>query len=175
MTTGLNAPLILTAMLDPASQARFERERQRYFPPSRNLVPAHVTLFHHLPGDQRAEVDRALLAACVAQPPAPFAATGLRFLGAGTAYILEMPDIARFRNRLATAWKAWLTAQDAQRWQPHLTIQNKQPAAEAKRVHAELLAGFTRQDGLVTGVVMWEYHGGPWEILGRHPFRGSNA
>ena len=173
MTAGPRAPLILTASLDPASQARFERERQWYFPSSRNLVPAHVTLFHQLPGDQRAEIDRVLLAACQAQAPAPFAATGLRFLGRGTAYVLEMAEVASFRNRLATAWKPWLTAQDGQRWQPHLTIQNKQPPTEAKRAHAELLASFTRQDGLVTGVVVWEYQGGPWQMLGHHTFRNA--
>ena len=40
---------ILTIRFDPMSQEHFEGMRQRYYPPERNLVPAHLTLFHVLP------------------------------------------------------------------------------------------------------------------------------
>ena len=43
-------PLILTLMLDAGTQAWLEALRRAHFPPGRNLVPAHVTLFHALPG-----------------------------------------------------------------------------------------------------------------------------
>ena len=175
MTAGSVAPLILTAVLDPASQARFERERQLYFPPSRNLLPAHVTLFHHLPGDRQADIGRELQTACLVQAAAPFTATGLRFLGHGTAYLLDMPAVAAFRGRLAAGWSQWLTPQDRQRWQPHVTVQNKAAPDAAKRLHGDLLAGFTPQSGMVTGVRLWEYLGGPWKSLGHHAFCGAMA
>jgi hypothetical protein len=44
-------PLILTLGLDRASFERFEALRRAHFPPALNRVPAHVTLFHHLPGE----------------------------------------------------------------------------------------------------------------------------
>ena len=170
MTAGDAAPLILTALLDDASQARFERERQRFFPPGRNLIAAHVTLFHHLPGLEQAAVDRQLAAICEGRAPVPFAVTGLRSLGRGTAYALDMPDIATLRRHLATAWAPWLTAQDRQGWRPHVTIQNKVSPGDAKRLQATLMAGFAPWAGHVTGLRLWRYLGGPWESLHAYCF-----
>src|ERR1700712_5017184 len=48
--TGDHAPLILTLALHGEDQARFDRLRIAHFPPERNLIPAHITMFHHLPG-----------------------------------------------------------------------------------------------------------------------------
>ena len=45
------APLILTLELDERSFAFFGAQRRRYFPPERNFIPAHLTLFHALPGE----------------------------------------------------------------------------------------------------------------------------
>ena len=51
-------PLIVTALLDEVAQERFDRLRREHFPPERNQLDAHLTLFHRLPDDP--EVDRAL-------------------------------------------------------------------------------------------------------------------
>ena len=51
-------PLIVTALLDEVAQERFDRLRREHFPPERNHLDAHLTLFHRLPDDP--EVDRAL-------------------------------------------------------------------------------------------------------------------
>ncbi len=168
-------PLILTAWLDPASQDRFDRERQLHFPSKINFIPAHVTLFHHLPGAQAGEIDRHLAEACQAQPPEPFTVAGLRYLGRGNAYALDMPGVSRLRDRLAAHWTKWLTAQDQQRWQPHVTVQNKVTAQQARQVQAALQRGFVPHDGVVTGVLLWRYLGGPWEMLNRHRFTGDPA
>ncbi|WP_209313585.1 2'-5' RNA ligase family protein [Jannaschia formosa] len=58
----MSAPLVLTFRPDPVS-------RDRWFRPERNVVPAHLTLFHHLPGDRLPEVT-ARLAEVAAQAPA---------------------------------------------------------------------------------------------------------
>ena len=170
MTAARPEPLILTALLDAASQARFDRDRQRYFPSRINFIPAHVTLFHHLPGAEQPEVERTLSALCTGQGRSAFATAGLRFLGRGTAYALHMPELATFRGRLVAAWQPWLTAQDRQGWQPHVTIQNKVAAAEAKQLHANLTAAFVPQDGTVDGVRLWRYLDGPWQLLAEYPF-----
>ena len=52
------APLILTLKLDQASFTRLDALRQAHFPPERNWLSAHLTLFHHLPGDQRPSSSR---------------------------------------------------------------------------------------------------------------------
>ena len=47
-----DAPLILTLAFDEATFARFDGLRRRHFPDALNLIPAHATLFHHLPGEE---------------------------------------------------------------------------------------------------------------------------
>ncbi len=180
MTAARPEPLILTAWLDSASQERFDRERQRHFPSKINFIPAHVTLFHHLPGAQAEAIMHGLAAACQAQPPEPFSVTGLRHLGRGNAYALAMPGVSRLRARLAAEWQAaeWqegLTAQDRQPWQPHVTVQNKVSPAEAKQLQAVLQQGFVPQEGFVTGLLLWRYLGGPWERAGGWRFAGHSA
>ena len=175
MTAAGPAPLILTAALDPASSARFERERRQHFPADRNIVPAHVTLFHHLPGDQVEAIDACLGALAGSQPVAGFAIASVRFLGRGSAYALDMPAVSALRQELAKRWEPWLTPQDRQRWMPHVTVQNKAPPAEAKRLHASLLAGFAPHDGTVLGLDLWHYLNGPWEQAGHYPFHPVRA
>ena len=175
MTQARPEPLILTAWLDEASQERFDRERQRHFPSRINFIPAHVTLFHHLPGAQAGAIEAGLAEVCRAQPAEPFSVAGLRHLGRGNAYALAMPGVSRLRARLAAEWQAWLTAQDRQPWQPHVTVQNKVSPAEAKQLQAVLQQGLFPHEGVVTGLLLWRYVGGPWEALGRWRFDGHSA
>jgi len=165
-------PLILTLALDPASQGFFERERQRWFPPSRNLIPAHVTLFHHLPGDELPRVQDDLARRCAAEKATAFTVDGLRSLGRGVAYTVHAPAVAAFRARLAAEWQAGLTAQDRQGWRPHVTVQNKVDPAETRALHARLLRDFAPFDGMATGVTLWRYLDGPWAVEGDFAFTG---
>src|SRR4051794_8899864 len=109
------APLILTLALDASSTAHFEALRQEHFPPERNLVPVHLTLFHHLPGDQIADIVAETTAACRERAAFPIAATGLRFLGRGVAYTVESAELTTLRASLARAWAPWLTPRTASR------------------------------------------------------------
>ena len=84
-----------------------------------------------------------------------------------------MPEVAVLRHRLAAMWRPWLTAQDRQGWRPHVTIQNKVPPDQAKRLHATLLAAFAPGCGTVTGLALWRYIGGPWEALDQYGFAGK--
>jgi 2'-5' RNA ligase len=167
------APLILTLALDATAEAFFEAARRRWFPPERNLIPAHVTLFHHLPGDDLAQVQAAVEARCAAQRPAPVQVDGLRFLGRGVAYSLSAPEVAAFRAALAASWAGTLTAQDRQPWHPHVTVQNKADPIEARALHERLLAAFVPFSATAVGVRLWRYLGGPWEPESAYAFGGG--
>ena len=54
------APLILSAVLDARVQRRLDALRRAHFPPDRNHLDAHVTLFHHLPGAEEDAVAEAV-------------------------------------------------------------------------------------------------------------------
>ncbi len=56
------APLILTLAFDESTFARFDGERRRHFPEKLNFIPAHATLFHHLPGERERGVIEAITA-----------------------------------------------------------------------------------------------------------------
>ncbi|MBW4023829.1 MAG: 2'-5' RNA ligase family protein [Proteobacteria bacterium] len=156
-------PLILTLVLDDPSQAFFDRGRSRWFPPHLNVIPAHVTLFHALPGERAALIRRQLETACARQARAEVQVSGLRSLGRGVAYTLGAPEMAALRSRLAALWHDDLTAQDRQGWRPHVTVQNKVAPEEAKALLAELSREFVPFSALAVGLALWRYDGGPWE------------
>ena len=166
------APLILTLVLDDASQAFFERARERWFPAKLNLIPAHLTLFHHLPGAQSVLVRAHLAAACSRQAPVGVAVTGLRSLGRGVAYTLSSREIEALRPRLAAPWKDHLTAQDRQAWRPHVTVQNKVSPVESRALFERLSSEFVPFSATAMGVALWRYRGGPWESEAVVPFAG---
>jgi 2'-5' RNA ligase len=168
-TGAVPAPLVTTLLLDDTAQARFDRLRAAHFPPERNHLAAHVTLFHALPGD-RADAVAADLAAAAARPPFAVEVTGLRLLGRGVAYTLASPELDRLRGGLAAAWDPWLTPQDRQRHAPHVTVQNKVDPAVARALHARLSAAFEPGRVGARGLGLWRYLGGPWAPVGEYPF-----
>ncbi len=167
-----HAPLILTLALHADDQARFERLRTLHFPADRNPIPAHVTLFHHLPGQEIDAIRHTLEDRCAAQPQFALDATGLRFLGRGVAYALEAPALTTLRSSLATQWREWLTQQDQQGYRPHVTVQNKATAEAARLLQQNLQAAFAPFTVRAEALLLWHYRGGPWEAAGRYAFGG---
>lgn len=159
-------PLIVSLVLDEPSQAFFDRLRTAHFPSERLVVGAHVTVFHAL--SETLPVLESLRAVSLA--PFPVVATGVRNLGRGVAYDLSAPPVEELRAELVDRWGSALTAQDRQRWRPHVTVQNKVAADEARRLHTELSTQPLPAPATATGLALWRYVGGPWEHLYTHPF-----
>lgn len=160
-----NAPLILTLTLDADSQAFFDAQRRRYFPAKVNYLSAHLTLFHALPAAEYDTIIAELTAAVAAQPgPLPLAVTGVKFMGRGVMYTLDNPALPALHRRLQRQWQPWLTPQDGQGLRPHITVQNKVDPAVARALHEELAASFQPFEAQGTGLALWAYKGGPWEL-----------
>ena len=158
-------PLILTARPDAATLARFEALRRAHFPPALNRVPAHISLFHQLPGSEySAVVERLRMTAREHGAPC-VAATGLRSLGRGVAIKLASPGLAALHADLAAAWEPLLIPQDRARFAGHVTIQNKVTPAAARATLAALTATFAPFDFTVVAIDVWRYLDGPWEHL----------
>ena len=134
-------------------------------------MPAHLTLFHHLPPSVQGEVGRRL--ADYAATPAPAATiAGIMDLGGGTALRVESEGLEDIRYDLALALRGLLTPQDMAPWRPHVTVQNKVEAKEAKALQARLRAGFERRPLAIKGLALWRYLDGPWEPVKSWTFRG---
>lgn len=125
-------------------------------------MPAHVSLFHALPGEQLAAVLDDLGELCD-RPAFEVDVTGVRSLGRGAALVLHSPELLALRAALAARWEPWLTPQDRQRFSGHVTVQNKVEPARARALVGELTAGFSPWRLTAVGVHVWHYRGGPWQ------------
>ncbi|MGF9756273.1 2'-5' RNA ligase family protein [Microvirga sp. 0TCS3.31] len=157
------APLILTLQLDERSFAFFDAQRRRYFPPERNFIPAHLTLFHALPGEQLANIRNDIEAAISDQQPFTLDVTGLRSLGRGVAYTLESSELGKMRCHLALRWNNWLKPQDRQNHNPHVTVQNKVDPTQVRALMEDLSETFEPFQATGAALDLWWYRGGPWE------------
>ena len=171
--TARSAPIIVAADLGAADFAWLDRLRREHFPPDRNVVPAHITVFHHLAPSLLAELDSRLRAE-MRTAPRPVATIGEPLLLArGVALRVRSEGLVAIRERLADAFDGLLTPQDAAAWRPHVTIQNKVDPAAAGRLHAELTQAFPRARPLdVVGLATFYYRDGPWEPVARYRFAG---
>jgi len=164
------APLIVTALFGRQDQGWVEGLRQAHFPEERNQVPAHLTLFHHLPPSSADELRHRLdgYTRGVRAPKAKV--TGLISLGRGVALKVESPALAAIRHELCEAFAGLLMPQDAGSWRPHVTIQNKVVPSIAKLLLAQLGRDFRPREVELAGLASWWYRGGPWEPHSRHMF-----
>ncbi len=165
-------PLIVTAELPPDLHALADRLRQAHFPKERNLLKAHVTLFHALPPACEAEARECLARLASTTPPVAARLSGVMSLGRGTALQIESRTMLALRDEIADRFHGMLTGQDQHRPRLHVTVQNKVTPGAAKLLLAELSATFQPHDFGFRGLGLHAYLGGPWERLGTYTFRG---
>jgi 2'-5' RNA ligase len=166
-------PLIVTLAIDEAAFLVLDGLRRRHFPLLRNLVPAHVTLFHRLPGTAEAAIHAELAAACRDRPPFCLASGQPRLLGRGVALTLASTELVELRDRLAARFLPLLAAQDRQPYRPHVTIQNKVAPEVARALALELEAHPRQLRITATGLLLWRYLAGPWQPVAACPFAGA--
>lgn len=167
------APLILTAELPPDLHRWATDLRAMHFPPERNHLDAHVTLFHALPAVLADEL-RALLGRLAGESgPIPARLDGVMNLGRGTALGIASPAMLALRAIIAERFHGLLTAQDSHVPRLHITVQNKVAPAVARALCGQLAAQLPSRSFAFTGVALFRYRGGPWEAVRRYPFRGA--
>jgi hypothetical protein len=163
--------LIVTAEIAPRDLAWLDGLRRMHFPPERNQLTAHLTMFHALPPSSEDEV-RASLARLGVERPPQASVEGLMNLGGGVAYRIVSTDLDRIRRELADQFQGLLTAQDAGGWRPHVTIQNKVAPKVARALLEQLERDFRPRFLGISGLGLHRYLGGPWETISIVSFRG---
>jgi hypothetical protein len=163
--------LIVTAEIGASDLAWLDRLRRAHYPPERNRVPAHLTIFHALPPSAEREVRSSLSRTVSAEPPIA-SIEGLMNLGGGVAYRVVSPQLDEIRSWLAHDFHGLLSAQDSGGWRPHVTIQNKVSPKEARALMIEIERGFCPQPLEIRGLGLHRYVDGPWERLATYVFRG---
>ncbi|MFN2100981.1 2'-5' RNA ligase family protein [Altererythrobacter sp. MF3-039] len=164
---------IVTAALPSEIHSWADGLRKAHFPPERNHLQAHVTLFHALAPSLFSEVQTVLPAFARDYSPPAVKITGLMSLGKGTAIALSSPDTLAIREEIADRFHGTLTAQDQHKPRLHITIQNKVEPKEAKALQQHLETEIEVQKFAFPALELHIYRGGPWEFVKRWPFRGS--
>ncbi len=173
----MGQPFILTATIPEPLRGWAEGLRRAHFPPERNFLHAHVTLFHAFAPSLREE-----LASFLPQVAAEFAppvgrVTGLMDMGRGTAIRLESRELMGIREMIADRFHGSLTDQDKHTPRLHITVQNKVSKDDAKALQASLepqmQPWIEREAFAFPGLELHLYEGGPWTKLRDHRFRGK--
>lgn len=168
-----SAPFIVTAELPDDVFAWADSLRRDHFPPERNWLKAHVTLFHAFAPSLREEL-RGMLGSIAAEHPPPRAELdGLMNLGRGTAIALRSPEMLAIRAAIADRFHGALTKQDSHPSRLHITIQNKVEPAAAKLLQAELGPNIPKRRFAFTGLGLHLYLNPHWEEQQVWRFRGS--
>ena len=164
-------PLLVTAELPHDVFAWADGLRRAHFPPDRNRLRAHVTLFHALPPTVESEL-RQVLAELAAEPPPSARISTLMKLGNGTALAIDSSAMVALHGIIAERMHGLLTRQDAQPLKLHVTIQNKVSAEESRALQAELGPALTPRSFHFRSFGLYAYEDGLWRPIRDFPFRG---
>lgn len=163
--------IILTIQLDEKSDALLQDLRRRHFPPEINVVPAHLTLFHNLPGERENEVIREIARLAMTTSPFPVCVAGPMRLGRGVALRVESETLTALRRDLAGRFGDFLAGRDREKFRPHVTIQNKAAAHVAGALSDHLEATLPAFEAIAEGVQLWRYDDGRWSPIAAIPFQ----
>lgn len=165
------APLLITAELPSEVLAWADALRREHYPPERNRLRAHVTLFHALPPSVEAELLQVLVD--LARNPAPAARiAGLMKLDRGTALAVESPPMVELHGLIAERMHGLLTDQDTRPLKLHVTIQNKVDSAAAKALQASLAPRLRPVGFHFHGFGLYAWEDGLWRPIRTIAFRG---
>lgn len=162
--------LIVTAEIATGDFSWLEGLRRAHYPPERNRVPAHLTMFHAIAPSAEAELCGRISRIVRRKPPRAEIA-GLMDLGGGVAFRIVSPDLDAIRGELGHDLHGLLGAQDSGGWRPHVTIQNKVAPKVARELKQSLDRGFTPRSLAISGLGVHRYLGGPWENVAVYRFR----
>jgi hypothetical protein len=167
-----DAPLILTIKLDDDSQLYFDQLREAHFPPERNYLAAHLTLFHHLPPNQLQLIND-IDSIAKRNSTLSLEVTEVKSIGNGVALSIECPPLGHLHSYLQKLWFDWLIPQDRQRLWAHITVQNKVSSDLARSLKAELTEQFKPFTAKGVGLSLYEYKNGPWDFVRTFDFNES--
>ena len=165
--------LVISAKFDRRTQDYLQEKRDQYFPKERNVVPAHISLFHKLPGEELSSIRNELKKQTRRAHPLQAHIAEVKRFGHGGAFEVRCGGLDKIHAALREAFHPWLTAQDAQPYRSHVTYQNKVSKAEAEEAYQELNKEFNPFRGAVVALELWWYHG-HWEPAGSFRLRHSH-
>jgi hypothetical protein len=155
--------------------------RNKYFPPERNTLRAHLTLFNALPEGKMTSSIVPLLEE-VAAENGPFKIRVKRPFKMGGGFAVNIspsdgpPPLQNLVGKLQGTWKeeGFLSDQDASKRRIHYTFMNK--VTDKQKVDDafnEFTESWTGDEGVVDGLELWKYSRGKWYWTKKFEFTGT--
>jgi hypothetical protein len=166
-------PLLITAELPPDAFAWADALRRAHYPPERNRLGAHVTLFHGLPPSAQGEVSR-LLGGLAERPPPEARIEGLMDLGRGTAIAVDSPGMVALHAEMAQTLCGLIQQKDTRSLRLHITVQNKVSRKVARALQAELAEDIPARSFRFRGLGLSQWRDELWRMVRIYTFRGQD-
>lgn len=147
--------------------------RRQHYPPERNRLAAHVTLFHALPPSADAEVRQLLADVAAASAPPPARIAGIMDLGQGTALAVDSPAMTVLHAGMADRLHGILQQRDVRPLRLHITIQNRVARAAARALQDDLAGEPHPRDFRFRALGLYAWDGAMWRSRKDFPFRGQ--
>lgn len=157
-------PLILTFKLDAVSQGRLDGWREKHFPKERNLLKAHLTVYHQLPGQSIEPIKTLLAELAGSQSRIPLDFESLITKQGFVGIRVGSDALQACRSLLDLKFQALLRAQDKKIYRPHITITNLGSPTAAAQALVAMEQVFVPWSGECIGFELFHYRGGPWEL-----------
>lgn len=164
----MEVPFILTLAVEENAFQFFNALRKIYFPADKNLIEAHLTLFHLLPNEP--SIIKEVEEICQQYKPLSLQVKEPTLIGNGVAYKIDCEPLQELHKSLQQRWQSFLIPQDQQKLWPHITVQNKVSPEEAKDLLKFLNGNFCAFETKGVGLQLWEYHSGPWKLFKQFSF-----
>lgn len=154
---------VLTLHTDPEHAERMTTLRKTNF--QRMLVPAHICLFHALPGSQIGKIKADIQSLTKrTRPFAIYTDKAYKFAtnnGVGVN-VSNVRPVRRLQRSLAKRWSEFLSTQDSRTFRPHYTITSKVSEDEAEEAFQRISEDFQSSTGEVDGLALFKYDNGRW-------------
>ncbi len=164
----------MTATMGASDFAWADALRQKHYPVEKNQLPAHITLFHHLPPQGLNEIARLVKKMAKEHWCPPCTLMEVTQFDGGVAYRLSSPQLLKLRQFFAESFHGLLVQQDQQKPRFHITVQNKAAPVESKKLYRTLSEQFEPRPFEISGLALFYYMEGPWEKIGSWRFRGKS-
>ncbi|MCJ2188683.1 2'-5' RNA ligase family protein [Novosphingobium beihaiensis] len=164
------APLLITAELPLDVLGWTDALRRAHYPPERNRLRAHATLFHALPPSVEEELLQ-VLRDLARIPPPQARIGGVMKLERGTALAVESPAMVDLHAQIAERMHGLLTDQDTRPLRLHVTLQNKVKPEAARALQARLAGELRTVSFRFRGFGLYAWEEGLWRPIRVIAFR----
>lgn len=164
--------MLITAELPEEVFAWADSLRRAHYPPERNRLGAHVTLFHALP-PSAGDAVRSIMTRMSRRPPPKARVSGLMDLGSGTALAIDCPELEALHAEMAESLYGLTQPKDSRPLRLHITVQNRVSPGAARQLQKELARDLEPLPFRFHGLGLSLWHRELWRLAHVYPFRGQ--